>query len=161
MNRQLINVFIEAIFIENTSLQFYRNLAEKVTNLEIKSVFELLATCEKEHLDRMIKYFPGEGIDLLQELNTSVNCEDYFMKHKKITIDNATEKEALELSLLEKQECIEQYSCFISSIDNQQLLEVFKQTLDETRCHFDFILHEYKRHWEGTIQLSDSTVSRS
>jgi rubrerythrin len=150
MEHLLKQAFLEAINIEKRSLTFYNKMAMLVVEQETRKIFELLAVDEAEHLDRLVDCFPGSKHDLLRVLNRPDNLhEDIYCECLKNTNEQLTALQALEISMHEENACIERYSCFVSSIRNPQIHEVFERVLEETRQHYEMISEEFNRVIDG------------
>jgi rubrerythrin len=139
------SAFETAIATETHSLSFYRAVTSKIKNNNTRRVFELLAQEEAGHLDLFCSIYQGKEADLVELLGKNY-VNTLFDPYYCSMLDSIdSEKDALQIALKEKQECIDFYTASVETIRDPQLHDVFARILAETHKHCEMISEEYMR----------------
>jgi len=148
-----------AILTEKRSFDFYRRAAQLVSDEHTRKVCELLAAKEAEHMDAFLAHYPGDEFgDLWSLISQAPDITYQTYRSLQAEIDSDTrEQQALEISLREKQACIEHYTMLAACLRKPTLSAIFEQALSDTRRHYELINDEYMRIM-GMVDHSDQDI---
>lgn len=148
-----------AIKTEKDSMDFYRRAASAAKNDRARKVLELLASEEVGHLKAFFDHYEGSEFgDLTSYINSPADTKNpTYMKLEKAISDDMAEQKALELALVEENNCIGQYTQLAQGVVDPAVRTVFERVVKETQGHYDLIESEYA-HIMGMVHESDQDI---
>jgi rubrerythrin len=144
MNEFTKLAILNAIKIEKASYDFYRLAAACAKDAETTTLLNNLASEEFEHLVGFVKLYPGAKSDitsLTSGISGSFNINPSEHQNLHNNLDNR--EMVLSIAMKEERSCIELYSTYVATIRDQEVHDMFKKALDETKNHLDTIDAEY------------------
>ncbi len=148
-----------AIKAEKDSMDFYRRAASVAKNERAKKVLELLANEEAGHLKAFFDHYEGSEFgDLTSYINSPADTKNpAYMKLEKVINEDMVEQKALELALVEENDCIGQYTHLAQGVVDPAVRSVFERVVKETQGHYALIESEYA-HIMGMVHESDQDI---
>jgi len=148
-----------AIKAEKDSMDFYRRAASAAKNDRARKVLELLANEEVGHLKAFFDHYEGSEFgDLTSYMNSPVDIKNpTYMKLERAISDDMVEQTALELALVEENDCIGQYTQLAQGVVDPAVRSVFERVVKETQRHYALIESEYA-HIMGMVHESDQDI---
>jgi rubrerythrin len=145
-----------AIKAEKDSMDFYRRAASVARNDRAKKVFDLLANEEVGHLKSFFDHYKGSEFgDLATYINSPADTKNPTnIKLEKAIQEEMVEQKALELALIEENNCIGQYTQLAQGVVDPTVKAIFERVVKETQRHYALIESEYA-HLMGMVHESD------
>ena len=148
-----------AIKAEKDSMDFYRRAASTTRNERARKVLDMLANEEVGHLKAFFDHYKGSEFgDLASYINSPADKKNpAYMKLEKAIIEDLVEQKALELALVEENNCIGQYTQLAQGVVDPAVRSVFERVVNETQGHYALIESEYA-HVMGMVHESDQDI---
>jgi rubrerythrin len=136
-----------SIQTEKNAMNFYQMGARKMSNLDAKRTFELLAREEREHASHFYKIYTGSDIPSLEVfLDSSPDNESSWISTiSRLISADFSEQKALELAMEREKNLEEALLETASLIESPEIKAVYELNARETRHHYELIESEYAR----------------
>ncbi len=147
-NEYLNKAIKNSLHTEKNAMDFYRIAAEKAQDAEVKKVFELLASEEREHaktffdiyrggdigsFDNFIDTPPEKGLEWIKDLEQMILELGFDERH------------ALELAMKREQDLEEHLRQMCERIIDPTAKAIYKMNAESTHNHYEVIESEYTR----------------
>lgn len=133
---------------EKNAMDFYRIAAEKSEDTEIKKMFQLLASEEREHAKSFFDIYKGENIGTFDGLmNTPPAKESEWLKgmNQMIMELDFDERHALELAMRKEQELEKHLHQICEKVTDPEAKAIYEMNAESTHNHYEVIESEYAR----------------
>ena len=137
-----------SILTEKNAMDFYRIAAEKAHDEEVKKVFALLASEEKEHAKSFFNIYKGGDIGNIDNfLATPPEKDLEWIKNLEKMIQELgfDERHALELAMKQEQQLEEHLRQMCERVVDPAAKAVYKMNAESTHNHYEVIESEYAR----------------
>jgi rubrerythrin len=147
-NEYLNKAIKNSLFTEKNAMDFYRIAAEKAQDTEVKKVFELLASEEREHAKSFFKLYKGGDFGKFDDfIDTPPDKGLEWVKglEQMILEIGFDERHALELAMKKEQELEEHLRKMCERVVDPEAKAVYKMNAESTHNHYEVIESEYAR----------------
>jgi len=137
-----------SILTEKNAMDFYRIAAEKAQDAEVKKVFELLASEEREHAKSFFDIYKGGDIGKFEDfIDTPPEKGLEWIKglDQMILEQGFDERHALELAMKKEQDLEEHLRQMCDRVVDPTAKAIYKMNADSTHNHYEVIESEYAR----------------
>jgi len=149
LNRSALTEAIrDSIQTEKNAMDFYRSAAQQTKKKEVRRIFELLETEEKEHAHSFFEVYQGTEIEDLEDfLQQPSEPDSNWSKElaEMIADPGFDERSAMKLAM-EKEEELERHLRTVGErISDPEIRRIYIQNAEWTRNHYLLIESEYAR----------------
>jgi rubrerythrin len=137
-----------SILTEKNAMDFYLLAAEKSLDKEVKKVFELLASEEKEHAQSFYNIYKGGDIALFEDFIAAPpgKSSEWIGGLEKIIQEYGfDERHALELAMKKEQDLEKHLLQMCDRLVDPQAKAIYKMNAESTHNHYEIIESEYAR----------------
>jgi rubrerythrin len=141
----IMNIFDCAIKMEDESREYYEKLSMAVTIPEMKNLFSLLATAEKEHLDALVKIKGNSDLKKIQfsSLQEVACVFKPLLAKRDLIAELKSDPDAYLHALKQEEDGVRFYEALVAKAEDEATREILVAIAEEEKKHLNIIENIY------------------